>query len=80
MTPGAPHYFAYAKNATKRFAYPQRVQRLVINDYAARRGLTVTLFFAELPRLVTPQLQRSDAENENEPPAPGQSAIRSWIR
>jgi sporadic carbohydrate cluster protein (TIGR04323 family) len=42
-------YYAYVSSPSKKFPYSQRLQRLLIHDFAEKKGLKVTYYIAEIP-------------------------------
>jgi sporadic carbohydrate cluster protein (TIGR04323 family) len=42
-------WFAYVRSQSAQMPIPQRVQRLLIHEYAAKAGLRVTFYVAEIP-------------------------------
>lgn len=45
----ADEYYAYVRSPSPWVPIPQRLQRLLIHDYAAKSGLRVTFYVAEIP-------------------------------
>lgn len=48
MSPSPPEYRPYLHSPTKTFPYPQRLQLLLVQDYAERHGIRLGLYVVEI--------------------------------
>ena len=66
MNPSNANYYAYVLSPNKRFPFSQRIQRLLIFDFAQRYNLDVTFYVAEIPTPgAFPNLEQKILEGSN---------------